>query len=88
MVALQERTVALGLLTFGCWLWRQRTTLDDAAVLACAVLGFELWTVCSWRWLVAPAILFTVYSGLYPPRDGLRTHRAFVPFTIMLPGEY
>jgi len=84
--ALGERSAALLLLTVGCWWWRRRTTLDDAAVLACAVLGFELWTVCSWRWLVAPATLFAVYSALYPPKDGLRAHRTVVPFTIMLPG--
>lgn len=65
---LGERTLVLAALIIGSWWWRKRTTLDDAAVLACAVLGFELWAVCGWHWLVAPAILFTVYTAVFPPR--------------------
>lgn len=81
-----ESTVVMTGLALGVWWWRRHTTLDDAAVLACAVLGFVSWSAGGWLWLLAPTVLFVLYTALFPPRDGEREHRALIPLTIALPG--
>jgi phytol kinase len=81
-----EGTVVMAGLALGAWWWRRHTTLDDAAVLACAVLGYVVWAAGGWLWLVAPTVLFVLYTALFPPRDGEREHRALIPFSVALPG--
>lgn len=44
--------------------WRQRTTLNDSALLGTAFIGYLSWTLGGWRWLLAPAILFLTYPLL------------------------
>jgi phytol kinase len=44
--------------------WRQRTTLNDSALLGAAFVGYLSWTLGGWRWLLAPAILFLTYPLL------------------------
>lgn len=83
---LMEGTAVMAGLALGAWWWRRRTTLDDAAVLACAVLGYEMWAAGGWLWLVAPTVLFVLYTALFPPRDGEREHRALIPLSVALPG--
>ncbi len=78
-------TGAMVALAVGCWWWRGRTTLDDAAILGCAVLGYVLWAAGGWQWLVAPVLLFVTYTRLAPARDRARDHRALIPFAILLP---
>ncbi len=81
-----EGTVVMAGLALGAWWWRRHTTLDDAAVLACAVLGYVSWSAGGWLWLLAPTVLFVLYTALFPPRDGEREHRALIPLSIALPG--
>ncbi len=81
-----EGTLVMCGLTICSWWWRRHTTLDDAAILTCVVLGYVLWSAGDWLWLLAPGTLFVLYAMLYPPRDNVRDHRALIPMTLMLPG--
>ncbi|MBD1995615.1 hypothetical protein H6G00_03095 [Leptolyngbya sp. FACHB-541] len=55
--------VTLLLVTF-VLCWRQRTTLNDSALLGTAFIGYLSWTLGGWQWLLAPAILFLTYPLL------------------------
>ncbi|MDJ1173703.1 diacylglycerol/polyprenol kinase family protein [Roseofilum capinflatum] len=56
-------TLIVGILTLG---WRNRTTLNDSAVLGSAWLGYLTWVLADWRWFLPPVILFLAYSLLCP----------------------
>ncbi len=81
-----EGTVVIVMLAFGSWWWRRRTTLDDAGVLACAVLGFVIWSAGGWLWLVAPTTVFICYALFFPPIDKTRNHQSIIPISIVLSG--
>jgi len=56
-------TLIVGILTLG---WRNRTTLNDSAVLGSAWFGYLTWVLADWRWFLPPVILFLAYSLLCP----------------------
>lgn len=68
-----------------CWCWRRWSTLDDAAVLACGVLGYLTLAIGGWPWLPAPCTVFLVYGRLYPPAAPERGHRAAIPILVAAP---
>lgn len=45
---------------------RSRTTLGDAALAGAALVGYLVWALRGWWWLVPPVALFTVYTWLFP----------------------
>jgi phytol kinase len=44
--------------------WRNRTTLNDGALLGTALFGYLSWTLGGWLWLLPPLILFITYPFL------------------------
>lgn len=57
--------VMAALVTF-VLLWRQRTTLNDSALFGAALVGFLIWTIGGWLWLIAPLTLFCTYTLIWP----------------------
>ncbi len=51
---------------------RRRRSLDDAAMLAAVLVGFLVWSVGGWRWVVPPLVFFLAYVPLWPSRRVLR----------------
>lgn len=47
-------------------LYRPRTTLQDTALLASALVLYASWGAGGWRWFLAPALLFACYSMFLP----------------------
>lgn len=47
---------------------RHRRTLNDAALLAAVLVGYAIWTLADWRWLVPPLALFVGYAAAWPRR--------------------
>jgi phytol kinase len=85
LAALQATTVALLLLAIACWAARRWTTLDDAAVLACGVIGYLTWALAGVAALLAPWTVFLLYGRLYPPQAPEHGHRALIPIAIAAP---
>ena len=56
-------TVAAGLTAVALG-WRERTTLNDGAVMGAALGGYAIWTVGGWLWLLMPFLLFASYRPL------------------------
>ena len=54
---------------------RARTTLNDAALAGAALIGYLVWALRGWWWVVPPAVLFAVYTLLFP-RSGGTANRA------------
>ncbi|NJR66185.1 MAG: hypothetical protein HC772_14060 [Leptolyngbyaceae cyanobacterium CRU_2_3] len=52
--------VTIGLVLF-VLCWRNRTTLNDSALLGAAFVGYLSWTLGGWRWLLPPLILLVTY---------------------------
>ena len=64
-------TAAVLLLALAFFL-RRRRTLSDTAMLAGVLVGFVIWSVGGWRWLVPPLVLFASYTALWPRRRLVR----------------
>lgn len=60
------RLAATGALVVFVFAWRRRTSLDDSALIGAALFGYAAWMFGGWLWLIAPAILFTTHSVLWP----------------------
>lgn len=45
---------------------RSRTTLSDAALAGAALVGYLVWALRGWWWLLPPVALFAVYTWLFP----------------------
>ena len=67
--------VALGLAIL-LHIFRRHATLDTTALLGAALVGYVVWAVGGWKWLVPPAALFVSYPLLSPrnPRNTARIH--------------
>ncbi|RFA25576.1 hypothetical protein CAI21_18800 [Alkalilimnicola ehrlichii] len=48
------------------WWWRTRTTLNDSTALAAALIGYLIWAIGGWTWLIPPLIVFVGYVWLSP----------------------
>ncbi|MEM1058023.1 MAG: hypothetical protein AAGK14_02135 [Verrucomicrobiota bacterium] len=62
--ALLERFIVLIILATIALIWRKHTTLTDSSALGGAVFGYITWTLGGWTWLVAPLILFLLYTKI------------------------
>lgn len=45
---------------------RSRTTLGDAALAGAALVGYLVWALRGWWWLLPPVSLFALYTWLFP----------------------
>lgn len=52
---------------------RRMRSLNDAAMLAAVLVGFLVWSVGGWKWLLPPLVFFLTYTPLWPRRSQLRT---------------
>ena len=52
--------------------FRRQRSLNDAAMLAAVLVGFLVWSVGGWRWLLPPLLFFLTYTPLWPRRSQLR----------------
>lgn len=85
LAELQATTVALLVLALACWAARRWTTLEDAAVLACGVIGYLTWALAGMPGLLAPWTLFLAYGRLYPPLTPEHSHGPLIPIAIAAP---
>jgi phytol kinase len=60
--------VAVVLVAFVLY-WRHRTTLEGSGLLAGAFIGYVIWALAGWRWLVPPLVVFVAYTWLSPRTD-------------------
>lgn len=51
---------------------RRRRSLNDSAMLAAVLVGFLVWSVGGWRWIVPPLVYFLTYTPLWPRKSLLR----------------
>ncbi len=67
--------VVLGLVIL-LHIFRRHATLDTTALLGAAFVGYIVWAVGGWKWLVPPLALFVSYPLLSPrnPRNTARIH--------------
>jgi phytol kinase len=47
-------------------MWRRRSALDDAALMASALVGYGTMIVGGWIWFLAPLAVFVVHQVLWP----------------------
>jgi phytol kinase len=73
------RLIVAVLVLAGVLLYRFRTTLEGSALLASALVLYAAWALGGWRWLLAPAVLFSAYTLYYPgrARDIERKHNVY-----------
>ena len=71
---------------------RARTTLRDAALAGVVLFGYLVWVLGGWQWVVAPLVVFVVYTRLFPPtpdRDGdVREHDMHAVAGVIIPGLF
>lgn len=48
------------------YLWRRRTTLDDAALMGGALAGYAAWAIGGWLWVLPPLILLIGHAVIFP----------------------
>lgn len=70
------------------FLLRRRSTLDDSALLAAALVGYLTWTLGGWMWVVPPLALYLGYTVLWPRHEQLRLrpHDVHAVAAICVPG--
>ena len=66
---------------------RTRTTLNDAALASAALIGYLVWALRGWWWVVPPSALFAVYTFLFPRSRGTanRAHDIHAVVGVALP---
>jgi phytol kinase len=64
--------------------WRNRTTLNDGALLGTALFGYLSWTLGGWLWLLPPLILFVTYPFFIAWIDQKKTPLSSLEQKIML----
>ena len=62
--SLATRLAILIGLTLSVVVWRRRTSLDDSAPLAAALVLYLSWSLGGWRWLLGPGTLLVFYTLL------------------------
>lgn len=71
-------------LTIFALAWRRRTSLDDSALMGCALFGYAAWMLGGWLWLIAPVLIFVAHSIGFP-RDKsteTRTHHMYAVVSV------
>lgn len=64
-------TIALVMFTLA---WRRRSSLDDGALVAAALIGYAAVMLGGWLWLLPPLIVFVAHAIAWPRADGPRYH--------------
>ena len=82
------RLTVLCLLMVLTLLWRRRTTLNDAAVLAAALAGYVSWALGGLPWLWPPLVVFLAYSILatHAGQNRVRQHTVHAVLAVVGPG--
>lgn len=67
---------------------RNRTTLNDSAVVGAALAGYFTWSLGGWKWSVPPLLLYLSYNILWPRKDQIasRPHDAKAVAAVCVPG--
>ncbi|MEB3829756.1 diacylglycerol/polyprenol kinase family protein [Phormidium sp. CCY1219] len=63
---LTARAIGVAILVAFVLIWRDRTTLNDSALLGVALAGYASCFLVSFQWILPPLILFLSYSLLCP----------------------
>jgi phytol kinase len=72
--ALLIRVAATVLLLVFALSWRQRSSLNDSALMACALFGYGAAMLGGPLWLIGPSILFLIHVWRWPRPDAGRVH--------------
>jgi phytol kinase len=75
--ALELRLAATLLLGVFALAWRNRTSLDDSALMGCALFGYGAWMLGGLLWLIGPTLLFLVHLYLWPRYGSRRVHSIY-----------
>jgi phytol kinase len=73
--------VTIGLTVFAL-AWRRRTSLDDSALMGCALFGYAAWMLGGWVWLIGPAALFMIHTLRFPREKETRTHHMYAVVSV------
>jgi phytol kinase len=67
---------------------RGRSTLNDAAMIGAALVGYLSWTIGGWAWAIPPVVLFLGYMFAWPLQDVVheRRHDVHAVAAICAPG--
>jgi phytol kinase len=68
--------------------WRRRTTLDDSALMACALFGYGAAMLGGWKWLIGPLILFVAHVVFSPRKGQRRVHTVYAVVSVTLAGLF
>lgn len=85
---LAARLVVTVLLLVFVRLMRHRTTLEGSALLGAVWVGYLVWALGGWRWLVAPLVLFVTYPLLSARirREGFHAHHVHAVLSVAAAG--
>jgi phytol kinase len=84
--ALALRLIAASVLVVFVLCWRGRSTLDDSALIACALFGYGAAMLGGAAWLTGPTILFLVHLALWPRFGQRRGHTVYAVASVTLAG--
>ncbi|HEV8292152.1 MAG TPA: hypothetical protein VGP94_09515 [Tepidisphaeraceae bacterium] len=54
--------------------WRRLSSLNDAALLGAALVGYIASALGGWIWVIPPMLLFVSYNSIFPRTETDRTH--------------
>ena len=57
--------------------WRRRSTLDDSALIACALFGYGVAMLGGPVWMIGPAALFLIHAWMWPRTHPDREHTIY-----------
>lgn len=86
--ALLIRLAATFILLIFVLSWRGRSTLDDSALIACALFGYGAAMLGGAAWLVGPLSLFVVHVMMWPRFDARRLHTVYSVASVTLAGLF
>jgi len=71
-------------------LYRKRTTLNDSATMAAALVGYLIWAAGDWTWFIPALLVFISYHVLSPKtaHNSERIHDAQAVIALTLPGMF
>lgn len=64
--------------------WRRRSTLDDSALIACALFGYGVAMLGGPIWMVGPIILFFCHVIFWPRKMQRRDHTVYAVVSVTL----
>jgi hypothetical protein len=84
--ALLIRLAATFILLIFALSWRRRSTLDDSALIACALFGYGAAMLGGPAWLIGPVVLFLVHVTLWPRHEQRRVHTVYAVASVAVAG--